>query len=84
MVSIEAQLSGLYCIFSSNIDNEAIINLNKVKSLDLELESWKNCILEINNNNLFDREISIKQFVNKGLDIANETKKLEKIYRGEI
>ena len=85
VVSIEAQLSGLYSIFSSNIDKEALINISKVKMLDLELESWEKNILEIvNNNNLLDREILIKQFIDKGLDIENETKKLEKIYRGEI
>ena len=85
VVSIEAQLSGLYCIFSSNIDKETLIDINKAKMLDLDLESWEKNILEIVNfKKLSDREILINQFVDKGLDIVNETKKLEKIYRGEI
>ena len=85
VVSIEAQLSGLYCIFSSNIDEEALINTGKVKMLDLDVEIWKENILEIiNDKNLSDREVVKKQFIDKGLDIVNETQKLEKIYRGEI
>ena len=85
VVSIEAQLSGLYCIFSSNIDEEALINTGKVKMLDLDLEIWKKNLLEIiNYKNLSDREVVKKQFIEKGLDIVNETQKLEKIYRGEI
>lgn len=80
MVLIEAQVSGMYCIASTQVpDNAKISNQLDFISLN-EPESWINAIL--NKQNQMSRINLIEEARKCGYDIKIETKKLEKIYYG--
>ncbi|WP_113886027.1 glycosyltransferase family 1 protein [Clostridium butyricum] len=76
---IEAQISGLPCIISDNIPNEAKLT-NKVKAIGLEEDviTWANKILENNMNE--DRKVDISNIKKRGYDLAEEARKLEYMY----
>lgn len=76
---IEAQASGLNCLISNTISNEAIVNKNvKVCGLENEIEFWiKNIIF----SNPSEREINEDNFISKGYDLKRVVKELENIYR---
>lgn len=73
---IEAQVSGLDCIASTNIQNEAIIT-NKVVCKDLDINEWKKEICrKRNNERIIDKENEgIKKF-----SIENLKNEMTKIY----
>ena len=79
---IESQASGLKCIISDKVPNEAIVTNNvKVCSIEGQCMEWAQYILE---NRIYNRaefcrlaKVSIK---NNGYDIKSEAKKLERIY----
>ena len=75
---IEAQVSGLNCIISDRIPNEAIVS-NKVKVLSLS-EHPKKWATEMLNCNTDDREFDISSKKIKKFDIVNTTKEIEKTY----
>lgn len=80
MVLIEAQASGMYCIASTQVpDNAKISNQLDFISLN-EPEKWINAIL--NKQNQLSRTNLIEEVRKCGYDIKIETKKLEKIYCG--
>lgn len=80
MVLIEAQASGIYCIASTHVpDNAKISNQLDFISLN-EPEQWINTIL--NKQNQMNRINLIEEVRKCGYDIKIETKKLEKIYCG--
>jgi glycosyltransferase involved in cell wall biosynthesis len=81
IAGIEAQVSGLKCLFSNKIDNDVIVIENNVKKLDLKLNEWSREILSISKN--YNRNIDKKIFSNRGFDICNEAKKIENIYLGK-
>ena len=79
MVLIEAQISGLPCVCSTEVPKE-VKEIQKFKFVDLKSDSkvWAKYILDLNKNN---NRISYKEeFLNKGYDIKKEAKRLEKIY----
>lgn len=76
---LEAQASGLKCLFSENIDKDVIILKEKVKVLDLQTSTWLN-ELENLDDDIYNRNIDIKEFENRNLNIEKEVKKLENIY----
>lgn len=82
---IEAQISGLYCLVSDNIQNEAIIT-NYVKKLEIKdnnLQKWVKEILDYSYN-LGNRYLKNFMTKVKYFDIKNTTKRLQKIYLGDI
>lgn len=83
VVGIEAQMAGLHCIFSSNIDNRIILS-NKSKLLSIkEKQQWCNEIFRLykdRNNKENDRKFDASTVQKLGLDINTEAKKLEEFY----
>ena len=76
VVGIEAQASGLSCLFSSKITNEVKIT-DKCKFIDLNIEDWKNAILneKIDNKRDYKKEIEEAKY-----DIKSTVNYLERIY----
>ena len=77
---IEAQLSGVDCIVSDNIQKEALITDN-VTIKELDYKEWKDCIL--NKKISTERRIDINDERIKKYDILNIIRKLEDIYLGD-
>jgi len=87
IVGIEAQTSGLKCIFSRNITDESNITGN-VSFVELGNHTeWCNQIIEKRNNyTISDRTNNkiIKSLIENGYDLKNETKKIENIFNSLI
>lgn len=82
VVSIEAQISGLICGFSNNIDRNCKV-INTTKFLDnTSLNDWVE-FSKIKSNS-YDRKCNEKLFDDMGLNINTEIQKLKKIYDGGI
>lgn len=76
---VEAEISGLKCVISSHISNEAcVVNVKKTELTDSN-ELWAdNMQQQISDHN--DRKNCYKNFVNSDFDVEKVVKKLEKIY----
>lgn len=76
---LEAQATGLQCITSTAVTEEANV-LGNVKYLNLEEspEIWANKILECNKN--YPRNYALEIFKKSKFNIDNEVKKLEELY----
>lgn len=84
VVAMEAQCSGVNCIFSNNIDMNVKIN-NNISFLNLDENKWKRKIIDlINKKNSDNRIINKSLFIDRHYSIIDEAKRLEKIYEGEI
>lgn len=80
IVAVEAQISGLRCIFSENIVKDVnLLNDNFYLSLS-DLHSW---VKKISEKRCYDRIVDNNIFVKKGFSIDNEVEKIIKIYSGE-
>lgn len=81
IVGIEAQASGLKCIFSDKITREVDITGN-VEFIDIKLTNkWKEKILEVRQKSY--KRINMKEkIIEKGYDLNKEIKKIEKLYIG--
>ena len=77
---IEAQISGLDCLISDKIPNEAVIT-NNVTKKELNYIEWIEWLL--NKNIKTNRNININDQRIKKYDIIDIAKKLEKIYWGD-
>ncbi|WP_303815062.1 glycosyltransferase [Selenomonas ruminantium] len=78
VVGIEAQTSGLPCVFSENITNEInLLDSNEVVSLKAPLEEWSRAILKYEN---FPREDKSCEIQKRGYDIRKEADKLALYY----
>lgn len=77
-VAVEAQVSGLKCLLSSNITDEVNIN-GDVKFIELDVEKWKSNILKMN---IERNKVDLLSF--KSYDIKYEAKALEKIYESAL
>ena len=75
---IEAQISGLPCIVSETVTNEAIIDENIIQ-LDFNLESWKNEIIKCSIKSYF-RKSQVEKMAKAGYDIRKQIKRLEQEY----
>ena len=79
VVGVEAQYSGLKCIFSNTITDEVKVTDN-VEFLDLKkdsLEKWADTIL---NYKEYERKNAEKEIIDAGYSIEVEAKKLQEIY----
>jgi len=77
---LEAQATGIQCVISDGVPAESILVKENVKVISLKenAEQWANKILEIKN---FERKDVSKTIKEKGYDIKENAKKLEKKYR---
>lgn len=77
MALIEAQASGLPCIVSNNIPNEAIISTS-VKVLTLDIKLWSNAIIEMEKIKKNTKQnVLIKE---AGYDIESTAKYIQNFY----
>lgn len=74
---IEAQQSGLNCLCSKKIPQEAIIGIN-TKKIDLDINLWKKELLEV--PDVYERISPTVRMREAGYDIQNQIKILEKGY----
>lgn len=77
---LEAQATGLKCVVSDNIANEAHIVKNNIVEISLKnsAQQWAEKIAEINN---FERKNVTTLIKEKGYDIKENAQKLEKKYK---
>ena len=79
-VSVEAQASGLPCVFSDTISEEAdLTGYNQRLSLECSPDIWADCILDCFNKEI-DRERGFLLVKEKGYEIRDTVKKLEEVY----
>lgn len=84
VVGVEAQASGLGCIFSDNITKEVkIIDNTILMSIDNEIEKWATIALTMMNNCIDRIEIN-KKFKNSMYDIKNNASKLLEYYEKRL
>lgn len=77
VAAIEAQCSGLDCLFSDNITDEVKINSNvKFLNLNDDLIYWKDNIIKTE----FDRSIGKQNVIASGYSIKNAASKLQNYY----
>jgi glycosyltransferase involved in cell wall biosynthesis len=82
LVLIEAQTSGLKCLASSFVPEEAKITSN-LEFLPYGNETWAERIIEIANAGYIRTDMS-KEVAKAGYGIKEQVKKLEMIYRNAI
>lgn len=78
MVVVEAQVSGLPCVVSTEVPQIAKVS-EKIKFIDLNssIDEWTNAVEKITSK---DRSISLEKVRECGFDIKEEAKKLENKY----
>lgn len=77
VVGVEAQASGLKCLFSDTITKELKITPNAVF---ISLKSKQKWLEEIDNDNNFENRKKFAKIVAQDFEIKNISKKLEKFY----
>lgn len=78
VAGIEAQVSGLYCIFSDGIDRSVILSKQQCEFCELELEKWIKKLEELMKNK---KEIDRKKVtISNEYDIYSQSKKLYRLY----
>ena len=83
VVGIEAQATGLLCIFSDEMTKETkVLNTTKFLSLKRDVKGWADIILE--ENRKFKRINTKKEISNKGFNIDIEADRLEKYYLKKV
>ena len=79
VTGVEAQVSGLPCVFSDTITKEVSLSDNlKYISLDAENTEWADMVLELAKTS--NRGLSAQLLKEKGFDIKDMAKALERIY----
>lgn len=79
--AVEAQASGLPCVFSDKITTEAkIISNCYFKSIDRNYKEWDMTIRKISKTPSFNRVLCSNEVKEKGFDIKDSAKKLLFIY----
>lgn len=77
---IEAQASGLKCIVSDRIPDEAIVTENVAKKGLNSVDDWANLIMKFHDND-YDRKIFSRNDKLYSYDIINTTREICKIYK---
>lgn len=79
IVGVEAQASGLPCVFSTSVTKEAkILDESCFVSLDETIDIWSDKILNMLKNT--KRNTQLDKITKSGFDIKHETKRLENMY----
>ncbi len=82
IVGVEAQASGIKCLFSENVTKETDITGN-VEFISInDTESWVKSIVELKASNYF-RENQKDNFIKNGYDLKEEIHKIENIYEAK-
>lgn len=79
IVGVEAQASGLKCIFSDNITKEVNITNNSVFISTDNKEAWRSAVLELYQKG-YNRQNEKENIEKSGYDLTEEIRKIEKIY----
>ena len=80
VVGIEAQASGLRCVYSDEVTKEVLILENsECVSLKRTNSEWADIILN-HNTDISKREMAFEVVCDAGYDICIEAKKLEETY----
>ena len=80
IVALEAQASGLKCLFSNTIDKSTCVVKDLCKFLPLEENKWVEEIKTSIIGHVSNVDIN-GSFKNRSLDIKREFKKLDKLYK---
>lgn len=85
LTGVEAQVSGLYCLVSSNITRELATTAN-IEFIDIKdsPQAWASRAIEVLSNNTIDRSITYKEIEGTKFDIDNEANKLVGYYQDMI
>lgn len=79
VVGVEAQATGLLCIFSDDMTKEIkVLDTTEFLSLKQSAEEWTYTILKKSKS--FKRKDTQKEITDKNFNIKNEIKKLEREY----
>ena len=81
IAAIEAQCSGVFCVLSENVPEEAVVSDNAMQ-LRLDVGLWRDEILKIAHNGYHRRDRSA-EVAAAGYSIKEQIKVLERIYSGE-
>lgn len=86
VVGLEAQCSGLECIFSENITKDVVVVKENCTFLDLNNPSdWTKCIIEkIKNNKINNREQAYNAFEKSNYNINNAVLNLKNKYISDM
>lgn len=80
VVGIEAQCSGLPCVFSENVTDEVLLSRDAVRiSLDATDEEWAKAISRCAHEQK-ERKNGANAVKNAGYDIVTEAERIEKLY----
>ena len=84
VVGMEAQASGLPCVFSTGVTEEVLLRPDSCRiSLEQPDEAWA-AVLKDADRNLPDRVQAAAQVRDAGYDIRQETLRLQQLYTGLI
>lgn len=79
VVGVEAQATGLLCIFSEDMTKETkVLETTRFKSINGDAKEWANIVIESNKS--FERINSKIEMTNKNFNIKEEGKKFEEKY----
>ncbi len=82
VVGIEAQTSGLKCLFADTIDNKSDITKNVTFIPLNDIDLWTKNIEKVMNSH-YQRENMKKLIIKANYDLKTEIKKIEKLYLGD-
>lgn len=77
VVAVEAQTSGLPCVFSDKMTNKVLLCNSKQLSLNLSAKQWAD---EVVKYKMFIRKDESKTIISNGFDIKETAKQIEKLY----
>ena len=84
IVAVEAQSAGRFCLFSPGIPPEVDMGLNLIRRMDnMDPQAWAEAILATDPANPPAKEFIARQIQDRGFDIVQNAKKIERFYLGE-
>ena len=82
VTGVEAQATGLPCLFSNTITKEVLLlPESKMLGLDVSASVWAKTLLDMKNENRLNGQIALKK---AGFDIKDTTQQMQRIYEGCI
>jgi glycosyltransferase EpsF len=82
MVAIEAQAAGLPCVLSDGFTQDIDMGLNLVSFMDnYDPRKWADAIIKSKGNRCTDKELIHKNFVVRGFEASENTRKIEQLYQ---